>query len=454
MRYIPHTPEETQQMLKSVGLRSVAELFSSIPESLHMEKPLNLPEPLDEASLFRHLEALAGKNRIAAPHRSFLGGGVYRHFIPSAVKNLIQRSEFVTPYTPYQPEIAQGTLQVIFEFQTMAAEMFGMEVANASLYDGSTALGEAILMALRLQPKRKIVLIPRCLHPEYRQTVQSLLKNFDVSLVEIPLSPTGGVDPGAVGDYLKEEIAACVFPYPNFFGIVENNRELIQRIKDQGGLIIFCVTEPLSLGLFESPGALGADIVCGEGQSLGLAPSFGGPFVGLFATKEKYVRQMPGRLCGMTTDSKGRRGFVLTLATREQHIRRERATSNICTNQALCATQMTVYLSLLGKQGFQKLAQLNWQRAEYAKETLTQIKGINLAYPKVVTFNEFVLKLPTAADLVLKELKQKEIEGGIALGRWYPELGNALLVNVTELNETEDIENFAAALKETVHGLP
>lgn len=450
MRYIPHTPQEIQEMLKSVGCKSVAELFGTIPDSLLLEKPLNLPPPLDEAALFRHLGGLAKKNQSVAPHRSFLGGGVTRHFIPSAVKNLIQRSEFVTPYTPYQPEIAQGTLQVIFEFQTMVAEMFGMEVANASLYDGSTALSEAILMALRIQKNRKTILIPKCLHPEYRQTVRSLLKNLDVSLVEIPLSPNGGVDPGALNDYLKEEIAACVFPYPNFFGVVEANRELIQRLKAQGALIIFCVTEPLSLGLFESPGALGADIVCGEGQSLGLPPSFGGPFVGLFAAKAEYVRQMPGRLCGMTTDAKGRRGFVLTLSTREQHIRREKATSNICTNQALCATQMTMYLSLLGREGFQKLARLNWQRAEAAKEKLTAIRGVSLAFPKAVTFNEFVLKLPTAADLVLKELKQKGIEGGIPLGKWYPELGNALLVNVTEINAAEDIEEFADDLRRAV----
>lgn len=443
MRYIPHTPEEIQVMLKSVGLKSVAELFSSIPDLLQLEELLKLPTPLDEISLMRKLQSLAQENQIAPPNRSFLGGGVYRHYIPSAVHNLIQRSEFVTPYTPYQPEIAQGTLQTIFEFQTMVCEIFGMEVANASLYDGSTALAEAVLMGLRLQKNRKNILVPETLHPEYRQVVQTLLKNLGDHFVTIPVAKEGGIDRNALNDYLNPEIAACVLPCPNFFGIVEDLGDTVERIHQAGGLAIFCVTEPLSLGLFESPGALGADIVCGEGQSFGLPPSFGGPFVGLFATKEKFVRQMPGRLCGMTTDAQGRRGFVLTLVTREQHIRREKATSNICTNQALCATQMTIYLSLLGKQGLQKLAALNLERAEYAKEKLTAIAGIELMFPNQTTFNEFVLTLPKPAETVSQI-------GGIPLSRWYSHWDHALLVSVTEMNEKEDIDDFANALKEAL----
>lgn len=450
MRYIPHTTEEIQQMLKIVGLKSVAELFGTIPENLLLNKPLKLPPPLDEQSLLKHLETLAQENRLAAEARSFLGGGVYRHYIPSAVKDLIRRSEFVTPYTPYQPEMAQGTLQVMFEFQTMVGELFGMEAANASLYDGSTALAEASLMSLRLTKNRKNILVPASLHPEYRAVLQTVLKNLPAQLVTIPASKSGTIERGALNDYLNQELAALIFPYPNFFGIVEETKELVDKVHQAGGLAIFCVTEPLSLGLFEAPGPLGADIVCGEGQSLGLPASFGGPFVGLFATKTEFVRQMPGRVCGMTTDSQGRRGFVLTLSTREQHIRREKATSNICTNQALCATQLTIYLSLLGKQGFQKLAELNWQRAEYAKQKLTEIAGVKQMFPNQTTFNEFVIALPKPTDVVLKALKAKGIDGGIPLNRWYPDWENALLVNVTEMNEPEDIDLFALELKEAL----
>ncbi|MDO8526426.1 MAG: aminomethyl-transferring glycine dehydrogenase subunit GcvPA [Deltaproteobacteria bacterium] len=450
MRYIPHTTEEIQSMLKSIGLKSVGELFSSIPDSLLLDKPLKLPAPMDEMTLLSHMESLAGENNMLPQNRSFLGGGVYRHYIPSAVGDLMHRSEFVTPYTPYQPEIAQGTLQVMFEFQTLVCELYGMEVANASVYDGSTALAEAILMAIRIGKNRKTVVLPSSIHPEYRQVAQTILKSLGENLVEIPHSPQGGFDQAALTDYLNADLSACVIPYPNFFGVAEDLRDVVAKIHQAGGLAIFCVTEPLSLGLFESPGAFGADIVCGEGQSLGIPASFGGPFVGLFASKDKFVRQMPGRICGMTTDNKGRRGFVLTLSTREQHIRREKATSNICTNQALCATQSTIYLSLLGKEGFKKLALLNWQRCEYAKQKLTSIPGVKLAFPEATTFNEFVIKLPRSADTVLHGLRAKGYDGGIAIDSWYRNLDNHVLVNVTELNKKEDIDGFANALKETV----
>lgn len=437
MRYIPHTSEEIQAMLKAVGLRSVEDLFRSIPESLREEKPLKLPPPVDEQTLLAHLAWLGAQNKTLPLGRSFLGGGVYRHYIPSAVINLMQRSEFVTPYTPYQPEIAQGTLQVMFEFQTMIAEIFGMEVANASLYDGSTGLSEAILMALRLAKGRKNILIPASLHPEYLEVAKTILKSFNDQIILLPTSPQGGLEIASVGDYLNHDLACLVIPYPNFFGVVEDYREIIEKVHQSGGIVIFCVTEPLSLGLFESPGALGADIVCGEGQSLGLSPSFGGPFVGLFATKQEFVRQMPGRLCGMTSDSQGQRGFVLTLSTREQHIRREKATSNICTNQALCATQATIYLSLLGKEGFRKLALLNWERAEYAKQQLASLSGVKLRFPNAVTFNEFVITLERRVENV----------GGISLERWFSEFDSDLLVNVTEMNTKEDIDAFVSALK-------
>ena len=448
MRYIPHTNEEIQAMLKSIGKRSVDELFASIPDTLLLHEPLKLPAAMDEMTLLHHMENLAGENHTVSRSRSFLGGGVYRHYIPSAVHEMIRRSEFLTPYTPYQPEIAQGTLQVMFEFQTMVAEMYGMDVANASLYDGSTALAEAILMARRIGKNRKTVLMPMATHPEYRQVVQTILQGFGDHLVDISYNAAnGGIDRGALNDYLNDDLAACVIPYPNFFGVAEEARDIVEKVHAAGGLVIFCVQEPLSLGLFESPGALGADIVCGEGQSLGLSPSFGGPFVGLFAAKNEFVRQMPGRLCGMTTDAQGRRGFVLTLSTREQHIRREKATSNICTNQALCATQMTIYLSLLGKEGFKKLAALNWQKTEYAKQKLAAVPGVELTFPGGATFNEFVLTLPRSAESVLHELRKSGFDGGIPLERWYRSLHHCVLVNVTELNAKEDIDALAEELK-------
>ncbi len=450
MRYIPHTKEEIQSMLKSIGLKSVDELFASIPESLVQNKQLALPPPMDEMTLLHHMENLAGQNHTVSRSRSFLGGGVYRHSIPSAVADLIRRSEFLTPYTPYQPEVAQGTLQVMFEFQTMVAELYGMEVANASLYDGSTALAEAILMARRIGKNRKNILMPKATHPEYAQVVQTILQGFGDHIVAIPFATHGGIDRGALNDYFNEELAACVIPYPNFFGVVEDCRDIVEKVHAAGGLVIFCVQEPLSLGLFESPGALGADIVCGEGQSLGLSPSFGGPFVGLFASKNEFVRQMPGRLCGMTTDSQGRRGFVLTLSTREQHIRREKATSNICTNQALCATQMTIYLSLLGREGFKKLAELNWQKTEYAKQKLAAIPGVSLQFPEAVTFNEFVITFSKPADTVLHELRKRGFDGGILLENGFRDLHHSILVNVTELNAKEDIDAFAEELKRTL----
>lgn len=446
MRYIPHTTEEIQAMLKTIGLRSVAELFASVPDSLLQEKPLKLPLALDEMTLLHHLEAIANENHTLPRSRSFLGGGVYRHYIPSAVGELARRSEFVTPYTPYQPEIAQGTLQVIFEFQTMVCQLFGMEVANASLYDGSTALAEAILMALRIGKNRKTILLPTALHPEYRQVAHTILKSFRDNIVELPFSKDGGFETAALNDYLNDDLAACVIPYPNFFGVAEDVREVVQKVQQAGGLVIFCVAEPLSLGLFEAPGAMGADIVCGEGQSLGLPPSFGGPFVGLFASKEKFLRQMPGRICGMTSDNKGRRGFVLTLSTREQHIRREKATSNICTNQGLCALMASIYLSLLGKQGLVELAKLNLSRANYAKKELLKTGKIKILFDGP-TFNEFVISLPNAPT-ILEKLRAKGIFGGILIDRYYDELKDAVLVTVTEMNSKEDIDKFVHELKE------
>ena len=441
MRYIPHTAQDIEAMLQACGLKAVADLFRSIPKNLKLDKNLNLPPALDENSLLQHMEELSKKNTTLPASQSFLGGGVYRHYIPKAVGDIVGRSEFLTPYTPYQPEISQGTLQVIFEFQTMVSEIFGLPIANASVYDGSTGLVEAILMALRIGKKRKTILIPETVSPEYRETVTSILKPIDCNLVSIPFTQTGAIDMAALSDYLNEDLAACVVGYPNFFGVIENLESIVAKVHEAGGLVVTSTPEPLSLGLFATPGEFNVDIATGEGQSLGLSPNFGGPFVGLFATKKEFLRQMPGRLCGMTTDSKGKRGYVLTLSTREQHIRRERATSNICTNQGLCATQMTVFLSLLGKAGFEKLATINWQRAEYAKEKLGKVANVEIAFSGA-TFNEFVVKTHHPAGIILDKLLSRGWFAGIDLGRWYPKMANAILVNVTELNDVPAIDRY------------
>ena len=446
MRYIPHTPEEVRDMLAVCGVSSIEDLFRTIPKALRCRGDLNLPKALDERALLDHAQDLSGTNAVGPQSRSFLGGGVYRHYIPQAVEDIVRRSEFLTPYTPYQPEVAQGTLQTIFEFQTMVSEIFGMPVANASTYDGSTSLAESLLMGLRIGKKRKKLLIPANVHPEYREVARTLLNGFGDSLVSIPYTPSGTIDRAALGDYLNDALAACVIGYPNFFGIVEDVSDIVAKVHQAGGLVLTTTPEPLSLGLFSPPGEWGADIATGEGQSLGLAPSFGGPLVGLFAAREEFLRQMPGRLCGMTTDTKGRRGFVLTLSTREQHIRRAKATSTICTNQALCATQMTVYLSLLGKEGFKKLALLNWQRTEYARKKLAAVSGVSLPFCGT-HFNEFVLTTHQPADIVLQKLSERGWAGGIDLGRWYPELANGILVSVTEFNDKETIDRFVEDFK-------
>lgn len=446
MRYIPHTESEIKEMLATCQLHNIAGLFQSIPAHLQCQQPLQVPQAMPEHDLLNHLRELANKNAALPEAHNFMGGGVYRHYIPSVVGDIMSRSEFLTPYTPYQPEISQGTLQVIFEFQTIVSEILGLPIANASTYDGSTGLVEAILMALRLKKKRRNILIPENLHPEYRSVIQTTLQGFDVNLVTIPFDQkTGAIDRSALTDFLDDNLAACVVAYPNFFGIVDDIRDIAEKVHAAGGLILSSSCEPLAFGLFESPGAMEIDIASAEGQSLGLPPNFGGPFVGLFATKKEFIRQVPGRLCGLTNDAKGKRGFVLTLSTREQHIRRERATSNICTNQALCATQFTVFMSLLGKQGYQQLAKTNWQLAEYTKKELTAAQHIEIPFAGT-TFNEFVIRTPKPADLILQQLNDRGWQGGIDLGRWYPQLANAILVSVTELNNENSIDKFVQDL--------
>ncbi len=428
-------------MLAAVGLSSLDELFAQIPSSLKLGRSLDLPTGMAESDLFVELQRLAKLNGTTDEHLSFLGAGSYHHYIPSVVKQLTSRSEFSTAYTPYQPEVSQGTLQAIFEYQTLICQLTGMEVSNASMYDGASATAEAVLMAARITGSNRIV-ISSALHPEYRETVETFLSNQDVDLCEVPFcTETGSTLPEAAAAHLGAKPACLVIQQPNFFGVIEDLRPLADAIHALGGLLIAVVTEPISLGLLTPPGALGADIVVGEGQAFGNAMAFGGPALGFFATREKYIRQMPGRIIGETTDGAGRRSFCLTLSTREQHIRRERATSNICTNEGLCALAATIFLSAYGKNGLMGLARQNLSRAHYLKKGLSGLEGVKAAFSSP-TFNEFVIELFTEPEPLLARLLQKGILGGLSLKRFYPELSRHLLLCVTEMNSRDDMDTL------------
>ena len=448
MRYLPHTNSEIKEMLKIIGVGDIEDLFASIPKDLRSKKQLEIGDPLPEPALLKHLSELARKNKNAEETVSFLGGGAYRHFIPSAVTELAGRAEFVTPYTPYQPEISQGTLQTMFEYQSMMCRLFDMDVSNASNYDAATSVSEAALLARRVGKKRKTICMPDNLHPEYREVVFTVLGNDDTNLKILP-SENGLFNRSALKDSLNDDLAAVVVGYPNFFGIVEDFKDIADMVHKAGGILIAAVQEPLSLAVINPPGSWGADVAVGEGISFGLPVSFGGPTLGIFTAKEAFLRNMPGRICGETVDSQGKRGYVLTMSTREQHIRRAKATSNICSNQALCATTAAIYLSLLGKQGLQEIAMLNFNRTEYAKKRLAQLSGVKLKF-NAPTFNEFVVELPKPANSVLAALQKDNIFGGIDLGRWYPNLINCILVCVTEMNTKEDIDNFTDVIARSV----
>lgn len=448
MRYFPHTNTEIKEMLATIGVSSIEDLFASIPSELKTRAQLNLGPQLSEHKLLEYMASLSRKNRHAGEATSFLGGGAYRHYVPAAVSELASRSEFVTPYTPYQPEISQGTLQVMFEYQTMMCRLFGMDVSNASHYDGATSVAESVLMARRIGKTRRTICLPDNIHPEYREVIATVLGKKDPDIHTLP-SVNGLVNRSALKDLLNDRLAAVVVQFPNFFGLVEDLADIAQLTHKAGGLLIAAVSEPLSLALITPPGEWGADVAVGEGLSFGMPVSFGGPTLGIFTAKEALLRSMPGRICGQTVDSEGRRGFVLTMSTREQHIRREKATSNICTNHALCASTAAIYLSLLGKTGLTELARLNFSKAEYAKKRLSPIKGVGLKYA-APTFNEFVIELPVAASQVLGKLLKDDIFGGIDLGRWYPELKNCLLICVTEMNSKDEIDCLAEKLLESI----
>jgi len=441
MRYIPNSPEERENMLADIGLTSAADLFRSIPADVQLNRPLKITDPLAESEVIDAMERMAAKNT-AETKSSFLGAGVYSHFSPTVVDHLIQRSEFFTSYTPYQPEISQGTLQYIFEFQTLICQLTGMEVANASMYDGSTAMAEAYLMAQRVTRRDKIV-VATSVHPEYREVARTYTQHGLAEIVSVSFDEETGRLTDLSG--LDDKTAALVVQSPNFFGCIEDLKALADAAHAVGALLVVVVTEGISFGLLKSPGACGADIVVGEGQSFGIPMSFGGPHVGLFATQEKYVRQMPGRLCGVAYDKNGNRGFVLTLSTREQHIRREKATSNICTNQGLIALAATIYMETMGKKGLQEVAVQNAQKAAYAAKQIAAIAAFSVPF-SAPSFNEFVVRGPRPATEVLAGLREKGIIGGLPLSKYYSGRENEFLVCVTEVSSREKIDALVTTM--------
>jgi glycine dehydrogenase subunit 1 len=450
VRYIPHTDADVQLMLDKIGARSVEELFAQIPDSLRFKGELNLPEAMSEPELMAHLSGLAG-SAPAGERVSFLGAGAYCHHVSPTVDQLLLRSELYTAYTPYQPEVSQGTLQAIFEFQTMICRLFGMSVANASMYDGATAAAEAVLMARRVTGRDRIV-VSAGLHPEYIEVIRTYLSGLDAGepkVTVVPLDPkTGQTDLSALEAAIGDDAACIIAGYPNFYGVIEPFDEIARLAKAKGALSISSTWEPTSLGLLTPPGELGVDIACGEGQALGVPLSFGGPGVGLFAIREDktLLRQMPGRLAGQTKDANGQVGYVLTLSTREQHIRREKATSNICTNHGLCALAVTIHLSLLGKQGFEQVARSCLARSEYLKTGISKLAGFELLHSGP-TFNEFAVRCKgRKAQAVLEKLSNMGILGGVDLGRFHPEMDDSFLVAVTECRSRAVIDRYLEAL--------
>jgi len=447
MSYVSLSEKDRKEMLAVIGVPSTDDLFCCIPEHVRLKTPLDLPAAEPEPVLARHFARLGAANSYA-DFLSFLGGGAYDHFIPSVVDYLSSRGEFVSPYTPYQPEVSQGTLQAIFEFQTLICQLTGMDIANASLYDGATGAAEAVLMAQRLKNRPK-VLMAASLHPEYKSVIRTYIRNLGIEAVEIPWNASGALDLEFLGNALGPDVASVLIQSPNYFGICENVKAAADLAHGRQALLAVVVAEALSLGLLEAPGKLGADIVTGEGQSFGIPLSFGGPYLGFMACMKEFVRQMPGRVAGQTVDVDGTRGFVLTMATREQHIRREKATSNICSNQALCALRATMYLETMGKEGLREAAWQNVQKAAYAASRLTAIPGVRGKFAGPA-FNEFVLELPKPWPVVDEALRTKKILGGIGLADCGPGFERCVLVCVTEQHVREDIDNLARSFEEVL----
>jgi glycine dehydrogenase subunit 1 len=446
MRYLPLTEDDRKAMLARIGVGDIDALFADVPKDKLLRDLVALPKAKGELEVERGLAALAARNTPAGSVPFFVGAGAYKHHIPATVDHLIQRSEFLTSYTPYQPEIAQGTLQYLFEFQTQVAMLTGMEVANASMYDGSTAAAEAVLMAHRATKRRHAVLAGN-LHPHYRDTIETVSRMAEHEIVALPPAPSGSEDLTQI----DTEVSCVVVQTPDFYGHLHDLTALAEKVHSVGALLVVVVTEAVSLGLVRPPGAMGADIVVGEGQSIGNALSFGGPYVGLFATRQKYVRQMPGRLCGETVDKEDRRGFVLTLSTREQHIRREKATSNICTNSGLCVLAFTVHMTLLGEAGLRRLARINHANAVKLADALARVPGVEVLNDTF--FNEFTIRVPGDAAEVIEKLAARGVLGGVPASRLEPgrpELANLIIVASTEVNTDEDRAAYARAIEEVL----
>jgi glycine dehydrogenase subunit 1 len=443
MRFLPHTREEIESMLQVVGVDCLDDLFSPVPKECRCAGALNLPAPMTEWALNDHIKKIADMMNVTPDFKVLIGAGSYDHYIPAIIPALTSRSEFLTAYTPYQPEMAQGTLQGIFEYQTLTARLLGMDVANASIYDGASALAEALLMGIRISKTRKKVAISQAIHPHYRQVAKTYFRPTEFELVELPVLENGRTDISGLERF--GELAAVAIQSPNFFGVVEDLPAAAVAIHDAKSIFITCFTEPLAYGLLKNPGSCGADIVCGEAQSFGIPRSFGGPGLGMFACLEQYVRNMPGRLIGQTTDLDGRRGYVLTLSTREQHIRREKATSNICSNQGLCAMTAGMYMAALGGTGIRELARLNFDKAEYFKAELVKV-GAKLCF-SAPTFNEFVVEFVDNFKPAAKRLLKKKIVAGLELGGYYPKLKGKYLFCVTETISREIIDVVVREVK-------
>ncbi len=442
MLYLPHTSEEIASMLKVVGVDDLDGLFSTVPEDCRLRDNLNLPEALSEWELNDHMASISGSMAVSPEYKVFMGAGSYEHFIPASVSYLLGRSEFVTSYTPYQPEMSQGTLQAIYEYQTLVARLLGMEIATASHYDGATALAESLLMAVRITKKRKVA-ISSLIHPLYRRVVQTYFNPTGYEVLELKYLKNGMTDFTKLDE--MDDLAAVAVQSPNFLGCIENLQAIGERAHAKKALFISSFTEALAYGYLKNPGSQGADIVCGEGQSLGIPQAFGGPALGILASRKEYMRSLPGRLVGQTKDLDGKRGFVLTLATREQHIRREKATSNICTNNSLCALAAAMYMASVGGTGIRELARLNHDKAEYLKKELKKA-GFKISFDSP-TFNEFVVEFPPDFEVTYKRLLERKIIAGLFLAPYYPELANHYLLCVTETKSMDEMDELVSKLR-------
>ncbi|MBL41897.1 MAG: aminomethyl-transferring glycine dehydrogenase [Rhodospirillaceae bacterium] len=445
MRYLPHTNKIRQEMFEEIGIKNIDELFVDIPKGSLLGEEVGIPKHKSELEVENILKNISKKNISVSSALNFIGAGAYYHHVPAAVDHIIQRSEFLTSYTPYQPEISQGTLQYLFEFQTQISLLTGMEVSNASMYDGASACAEAVLMAQRVN-KRKKVIYSGYLHPHYIETSKTYTKYSGVKNIFLPLNTNSKSEDFI--DHIDEDVCCIIVQNPDFLGNIKNFNDLSEHCKKFGVLLIVVVTEILSLGVVNSPGSIGADIVVGEAQSIGNNLNFGGPYLGFFSTRKKFVRQMPGRIVGQTSDVNGNRGFVLTLSTREQHIRRDKATSNICTNSGLCSLAFTIHMSLLGEEGLRRLSKLNHIKAVNLSQKIKDIDGVSLVNKNF--FNEFTISLPKSATSIIDSLIDKNILAGVPLTRFYPnreDLKNYLIIAVTEMIDDQQMDNFIAALR-------